>query len=90
MVYSTMEYGFVIAAIFLALGIGLGVYIGIYKVLYLDPLAEAQMDLLEAMNCDEIVDYTATAYWWSIENRVFAEDSSKACLGDAFVPSGGH
>lgn len=85
-----MEYGFVIAAIFLAMGIGLGVYIGVYKVLYLDPLAEAQMLLLEEMNCDEMVDYTATAYWWSTANRVFAQESTQSCLGDAFVPSTGH
>ena len=85
-----MEYGFVIAAIFLAVGIVLGVYIGIYKVLYLDPLAEAQMELIQGMDCGEIVDYTATAYWWSTENRVFATDSSKACQGDAFTPSTGH
>lgn len=85
-----MEYGFVIGAVFLALGIGLGVYIGIYKVVYLDPLAEAQLELIQDMNCDEIIAYHATSYWWSTENRVFADESVKACQGDAFVPPTGH
>ena len=84
-----MEYGFVIAAVFLAVGIGLGVYIGIYKVTYLDPLAEAQLDLIQNMDCTEIVEYATTAYWWSTENRLFAGDSVKLCGGEA-APAGGH
>lgn len=77
-----MESGFIIAAVFLALGIGLGIYIGIYKVTTLDPLAEEQMRMMQEMNCEEIITYASSGYFWSTENRVFATDSAKACKGE--------
>jgi len=85
-----MEYGFVIAGVFLAIGIGLGVYIGIYKITYLDPLAEAQEELIHEMNCEEILEYHANAYWWSTNNRLFADDTVKTCQGDDYVAPTGH
>lgn len=85
-----MESGFIIAGIFLAMGIGLGIYIGIYKVTTLDPLAEEQMKMMQEMNCDEIVEYASSGYFWSVENREFATDSARACKGGEFKAPGGH
>ena len=74
-----MNTGFLIAAIFLAMGVVLTAWIIGYKDAVLSPLAEEQLVLMQAMNCTELVEYAATGYFWSAENGKWIRDAADAC-----------
>lgn len=68
-----------IAIVFLALGIGLSAWIISYKDVVLSPLAEEQLLLIESMNCEQLLEYSATGYFWSAENGKWVRDHTDAC-----------
>lgn len=74
-----MNPGFLIAIVFLAVGVGLTVWIIGYKDAVLSPLADEQMILMESMNCEEILEYVSTGYFWSAENGKWIRDYVTAC-----------
>ncbi len=74
-----MNNGFVIAIVFLAVGIGLTAWVTAYKDSVLRPLAEDQLVLMQAMDCEELVTYAATGYFWSAENGKWIRERTDAC-----------
>ncbi len=83
-----LNTGFLIASIFLAVGIGLTVWVTAYKDAVLAPLADEQLLLMESMNCEDLLEYATTGYFWSAENGKWIRDHAAACKGGPI--SSGH
>lgn len=72
-----------IAIIFLVLGILLTVWIISYRDVVLSPLAQDQLLLMEAMSCDELIEYSSTGYFWSADNAKWIREHTDACKSAA-------
>jgi len=78
-----LNSGFLIAAVFLAVGVGLTAWVTAYKDTVLTPLADEQLALMQAMDCEELVSYAATGYFWSAENGKWIRERTDACKAAA-------
>lgn len=74
-----MNMGFVIAGVFLAMGIGIGIFVVGYQSAVLAPLAEEEMVEMSAMNCEEIEAKAAGGLFWSVDNYEWAAAKASAC-----------
>lgn len=61
------------------MGIALTAWIIAYKDAVLSPLADEQLVLMKSMNCEELLEYVATGYFWSAENGKWIREQTDAC-----------
>lgn len=66
-----------IAIVFLAVGLGLAAYEIGYQRIYVEPLAEEQLNQFKQMTCEELGVYNEPM--WSPENSQWIRDKLKAC-----------
>lgn len=74
-----MDHVFIIAAVFLAVGIGLAAYHISYKQAVLQPMADEQWEKLQKMDCKQLMEYTPNGQFWSTKNDKWAREKVEEC-----------